>query len=223
MYRIINTIIALNIAITCFAQTSDGNLAGVYGKCKNIYSCFQLKLNKDQSFDYYINEYVPGEGIAQGTWHVNEDTLILAVDVPRKEAILKQSFNKELQGQRLAFKVVDRDTMPIDSGKVLINKNKVYWTDEKGQINLDSGTIEQIEIENPFIQKTAFVIKANGDNTFSFYIPMGSTELIYQQPEKWLIEGKYLIPIWLKDGRYELTRDRAIKKVSKRKIVPELK
>lgn len=224
MYRtIIISAIILSVKYNCSAQKNNCNLIGVYGECENIYNCFQIRLNEDKTFIYYINEYVPGKGIANGTWVARNDTLILDIEIPREKTTVKKSYSNDLEGKQLTFYIVARDTMPIDSGKIVINNQRNYWTDKNGQINLARENLSQVNVNYPFIQDSTFAIESDTSNIIDFYIPMGGTELIYQQPEKWLIEGKELIPIWFTDGKYQLRKDRAIKKVPKRKILNELK
>ncbi len=224
MYRIIIIyVIILSIKSNCLAQTNDCSLLGVYGECENIYNCFQLRLNKDKSFVYYINEYLPGKGLANGTWLERNDTLILNIEVPREKTIIEESYNGDLKGNMLTFNIVARDTLPIDSAEIVINNQGFYWTNKNGQIRIDEGNIMKVVVNYPFIQDSTFEIKVDKANVINFYIPMGGTELIYQQPEKWLIEEGKLIPIWFADGEYLLRRDRTIKKVAKRKIVADLK
>ncbi len=200
---------------------------GVYGGCRDVFHCFQIKLNKDYTFRYYINEYVAGKGIVSGSWKIHNDTLSLDILLPEKEKpIIKKHFVDTIKNKKIILRTTEKDSLPISKAKVIINDSIVTTSDNNGFVYVNAKEIDKIAISYlNLLSDTIFHISNNENfNMLEMYIPLSAgIELIYQQPAKWLIEGKYLIPFWLKDGKYELMRERAIKKVPNRKILPELR
>ncbi len=216
----------LTITLSVYSQ-NNLELIGVYGECKDAFHCYQIKLNKDYTFKYKINEYVPGKGIVKGTWKEYNDTLVLDIQLPEKgKPIIKKLFVDTIKGKRIILKTTEKDSLPISNAKVIINDSIVTESDNNGFVCIGMFKIDKIAVSYlNLLTDTIFYISGNEKtNLIEMYIPLSAgTELIYQQPKKWLIEGENLIPFWLTDGKYELRRDRAIKKVPKRKILPELK
>lgn len=220
------TIVLCLFCINLITGYSQENRAySVYGRCQSIYNCFQIVLFENGNFRYYINEYVPGKAVVNGSWNINKDTLLLSINVPLpEESVIVTNEGETDSICRLRFYLVSRDTMPISNAKVEINNDSKILSDANG-IVLYKNPITNVSISyHGMLQDSTFVLKEKAYKKIDFYIPLCVyAPITHQQPTKWLIEGNYLMPFLLTDGKYELRRDRAIKKVPKRKTLPELR
>lgn len=205
--------------------TQSTNLSGAYGHCSNEFSCFQIVLHKDGRFIYYIDEWV-GKGVVDGTWHQIFDTLMLNINFPDKlKTLVKEQYDTNLSNRKLTFISYGyNDTSLMTNVEIKINDTEWFYTDSIGVLNLPKDfLVKKVEVNSLYIQDSVLLTTNNQSNNTYIYFLIDFTPAIYQQPDKWLIEGKSLIPYWLEGGEYKLSRDRIIKKVSKRKILPELK
>jgi hypothetical protein len=202
------------------------NIVGTYGDCEDVRQCFQIVLNENKTFKYYINDYVAGKGVVCGTWQSNNDTLFLDIALPEREKPTVLLYTEDtIEKKKLVLRTTELDSLPLSKATVIINESIKLESNSEGVVYVGVDKVERLEISYfNLLSDTVFNIEHEDDiNVFELNIPLSAgIELIYKQPNKWWIEDSTLIPYWLEGQEYRLRRDRAIKKIPQRKTLPQL-
>jgi len=220
-------IIMMFLHLYSYAQ-KNRNIDGIYGKCYSHSNCFQIKLNKDNTFSYYVDNHFLGRGIVKGTWSVLKDTLLLNKKQKKKDkSSIKKTYNPSIIGSKLILSdAPETNSLPLIC-KVIINNKLNYMSNYKGIVDIpDTVNIKKIKIINidNLWEKTYLINHKLGNNLFKINIDLSSlgVDTKYLITSKWMIRRKKLIPIWRIEHKDLLKENLMIKKTSKKNLLPQL-
>lgn len=187
------------------------SIVGLYGECGDgYYSCTQLELKSDSTFEYYVFFDVGGGNIKKGTWKVNEDTLILNTYNQPKYAkcykIIDSTYNETKE-----ICCYSREGYQLYLGSVIINGLDTVNLDEKGKATY-VGEIKKIEIHifwKDYI--SSFFISENFSKIEFFVDNFVCHSPSYMTNEKFLIDGNEIKEYYYCHGKYA---DKGLKKTS---------
>jgi len=102
----------------------------IYGEYqfKNDYAYHLIKLNKDLSFEYIINEHMIGYDTLIGTWYRLKDTILIIKKSNNKSRIINDSYNSG------CIKIVDNWNNPLHGVLIKINGLSIFKADNLGKI-----------------------------------------------------------------------------------------
>lgn len=173
MRRTINIALSLTSLFLAFAFAPAANtLFGLYGECESdgYYSCEQLELKEDSTFVFYQFFDVGGEHRYNGTWKVNEDTLVLNTfhqpKFPNKHVTLDSSVDWST-----IIQLYDTNGDPTYWLPVVINNTDTLSPNQAGNVTY-STEINSIEL---------FHMNVGGSETFMFNSFRGSEITIYME------------------------------------------
>ena len=122
---------------------------GLYGHCKNHYwTCFQLLLNEDGTFEYFEFYDVGGGNLRKGKWKkVDENSLTLnSEEQPKVE---KTFFHAEIDSVK-----TDSIRIRISEGGYPLSKSDVFINNEEGKTANENGEVsfERMDIKSLRVQ-----------------------------------------------------------------------
>lgn len=161
-------IIALGVfTLSTFAQRKS--FVGLYGECpKGYFVCTQLELKSDSTFEYYVFFDVGGATIKKGTWVAEEDTLILNTFNQPKFARGYKILDTAHSDNKKIY-CLDRDSVPIFYGTIVINHSDTITLDENGKA-IYNGEIKNIQVSGLMTQKSDFTVNFSNYSEIEFFV-----------------------------------------------------
>lgn len=102
----------------------------LYGRCENgYYSCTQILLKKDSTFEYFIFYDVGGGSVLKGNWLRNKDTIVL--NTYKQPQVITEL-------DKINYQICKDVVTPcwLTNEKVLIKNNRLHiYKDTSGKIN----------------------------------------------------------------------------------------
>jgi hypothetical protein len=168
--KYIKFIFILLITVSC---STNKSVVGLYGKCgKGYFTCSQIELKPDNTFEYFIFHDVGGGNVIKGTWKkISNDTIVINTykqpEIPKTTYVGK--INPNLIG-KVKIRISDKkgalgftDVFINDREQLKVaNNNGIAEFEVESIKNIEYRFIshqEKIEIENPNYNEIDILIK----------------------------------------------------------------
>lgn len=195
-------LIFLFITTTLTAQ-HQSEISGLYGECEiGFFTCLQMELKPNGTFDYFIFYDVGGGSVLEGQWQFKNDTIYLnTFKQPKQQKSIiidTQSDNKNF----INIRVYDYDSLKMGFAEIIINNKIQMYCDKNGLITVPDMPIESITVKFS-TESTTFNLNGEKGNNISLFIPILDGAIpSYLSNEKWLYKKNKLIPYLRSNKNY---------------------
>lgn len=190
-----NKIFLLVITFSGFSCNPLKHINGKYCIIKNSVSPNNtiLVLNSNNTFNGKSGSDIAGNFSVSGKWRTNGDTLFMDIKKPKLVDTIIY-LPKAISTSALSVQIFDNEKkMPIEDVNIFCD-NKIYTTDKKGSVNIDSILQGFLTFNYLGVKDTISSGQMKNMGVIKVFLNFSDLQT-FSISEKWIIKRRKIIPI----------------------------